>query len=84
MEGPQKIFSLIKRVAIANGKGEIEQDALTKEALDKYRQGADEEAVDKYFFLSKNEMQNLVREYAKWKKAGAEVAEMQEYRNSDE
>lgn len=68
-EGSPRTFSFITQVAIANSCGKMERDARIKEALNKYREGKDKRTDDRYFLLSKMQMQKLVKEYAKAEKA---------------
>lgn len=86
LEGPKRIFTLIKKVAIANGKGEAERKRRTEEAFRQYREeaGEGEETIEKYFFLSQKQMQNLAKEYVKREKQFKEVTEVQESKNNNE
>lgn len=83
LEGPKREFALIKEVAIANGHGKAERDKRINKAFDKYRNAEDKNS-DKYFLLSKQDLQKLVKEYVNWEKARMELAEMQEQKNIDE
>lgn len=77
-EGSPRTFSFITQIAAANSCGKMEQDARIKQALNKYRNKKDERAGVRYFLLSKEQMQELAKEYAKAEKAGEALAEILE------
>ncbi len=83
LEGPKRIFSLIKKVAKAMERRKEEQKELIEKAINEYRREG-ERTIDKYFLLSKGEMLDLVKEYMKGEKAGAIIKKMPLLENIEE
>jgi len=83
LEGPRRIFLLIKKVANAMGRRKEEQDELIEKAINEYRR-EEERTIDKYFLLSKGQILNLVKEYVKVEKANAIIEEMPLSGNAEE
>lgn len=77
-EAPQKMFAHIKQYATASSRKKFAQDAQTEQVSNEHKKERNKRASDRYFLLSKEEMQKLAKEYAKAEKAGEALVEILE------